>query len=134
MEWVRNVRGIDFINDSKATTVESAIWALNILDKPVIMIVGGKDKGLDYAPIRNLIKDKAKEVVLIGEAREKIRKALTGSTDLKEAGSLKEAVELAMGDARNGDCVLLSPMCASFDMFANFEERGRVFKEIVNNL
>jgi len=134
MEFIKNIRGIDFINDSKATTVESALWALNIIDKPLIMIAGGRDKGLDYTPVRVLAGKKVKELILIGEAKGKIKKALAGSLPLKDAGSLQEAVKLAFNDAQNGDCVLLCPMCASFDMFKNFEERGKLFKELVNNL
>ncbi|MFZ5799873.1 MAG: UDP-N-acetylmuramoyl-L-alanine--D-glutamate ligase [Candidatus Omnitrophota bacterium] len=134
LEFVRNFQGVDYINDSKATTVESAVWALNQLDKPVIMICGGRDKGLDFASIRELVKARVKEMVIIGEAKEKLKKAFDGALPLKEAKDLKEAVSWAARLAQSGDCVLLCPMCASFDMFANFEERGRVFKDLVRRL
>jgi UDP-N-acetylmuramoylalanine--D-glutamate ligase len=134
LEFVRNIRGVDFINDSKATTVESAIWALNLIDKPVIMIAGGRDKGLEFTTIRDLVKSRAKKMVLIGEARDKLKQAFAGVLPLLEAGSLKEAVDVAFRDAKSGDCVLLCPMCASFDMFANFEQRGKIYKELVRKL
>ncbi|MDP3142712.1 MAG: cyanophycin synthetase, partial [Candidatus Omnitrophota bacterium] len=134
LEFVSSIRGVDFVNDSKATTVESAIWALSIANKPVIMIAGGKDKKLDYTPIKDLIQQKVKKVILIGEAKEKIKKALSTAVPISEAGSLEEAVQQAFNDAQKGDCILLCPMCASFDMFANFEERGRIFKKLVQEL
>lgn len=134
MEFVRNLQGVDFVNDSKATTVESAVWALSRLDKPIIMIAGGRDKGLDFTAIRELVKGRVREMVVIGEAKEKLKKAFAGALPLKEAADLKDAVSLAARDAHRGDCVLLCPMCTSFDMFVNFEERGRVFKELVNRL
>ena len=133
-EYVRTVNGVDFINDSKATTVEAAIWALNNLNKPAIMIAGGRDKGMDFSAIKNLLKEKVKKLVLVGETRQKIKKTLGDAVETKEVETLDEAVSFAYGDASDGDCVLLSPMCASFDMFVNFEQRGKVFKDIVNKL
>ncbi len=134
LEFVRNVKGVDFINDSKATTVDSAVWALKNIKKPLIMIAGGRDKNIDFTKIRDLVKDKIKEIVLIGEAREKLAKAFSSIVKIKDANSLREAVNSAFRDAEKGDCVLLCPMCTSFDMFKDFEERGRVFKKIVHEL
>jgi len=134
LELVRNIEGVDFINDSKSTTVEAAVWALNNIKKPIVMIAGGKDKGSDFSAIRNLINEKVKELVVIGQAKQKIREALESTTKIKEAKTLEDSVYLARKDASEGDCVLLSPMCASFDMFTDFEERGRVFKEIVKGI
>jgi UDP-N-acetylmuramoylalanine--D-glutamate ligase len=134
MEFVANVDGIDFINDSKGTNVESTIWGLKNSVKPVILIAGGRDKGSDFTTIRDLIKDKVKYLVLLGEAKEKIKKALADLVETSEAEDMNHAVHIAFIKASAGDCVLLSPMCASFDMFSNYEERGRVFKSIVNGI
>lgn len=134
MEFVENISGIDFINDSKATTVDSCAWALANLYKPVILIAGGRDKGADFRPIRDLIRRKVKNLILIGEAKEKIKDAYKGITPIIEIDIFKKAVYAARDLANEGDCVLLSPMCASFDMFRDYEERGRVFKEIVKEL
>lgn len=134
LELVRKINGVSFINDSKATTVDSAIWALENIHSPVILIAGGKDKGLDYSLILPFAKGKVKEVILIGEAKDKIRRALQGGLPFEEAATLQEAVERARAKAFSGDCVLLSPMCSSFDMFTSYEERGRVFKEIVSQI
>ncbi|HOW42544.1 MAG TPA: UDP-N-acetylmuramoyl-L-alanine--D-glutamate ligase [Candidatus Omnitrophota bacterium] len=131
MEMVRQINRISFINDSKATTVESAVWALQNLACPVVLIAGGRDKGLDYRPILELARQKVKRVILIGEARAKIRAALSDALSVQEAGSLEEAVAQAYRAAAPGDCVLLSPMCASYDMFKDYEERGRKFKQAV---
>lgn len=134
LEYVDQLNGIEFINDSKATNVDSTIWALNNIDKPIILIAGGRDKGLDFTILRGLIGTKVKRLVLIGEAREKIRKALDGILPIDEVGSLESAVDIAWLQAKQGDAIILSPMCASFDMFANFEKRGNCFKEAVRNL
>ena len=134
LEQVRVLKDIEFINDSKATNVDSAVWALRNTRKPAIMIAGGRDKNSDYGTISDLIRGKVKLLVLIGEAREKIHSALGGVLPIKEAGTLDEAISLSYNQAKSGDCVLFSPMCASFDMFDNYEHRGRVFKEIVNKL
>ena len=134
LEQVRVFKDIEFINDSKATNVDSAVWALRNTRKPAIMIAGGRDKNSDYGTISDLIKEKVKLLVLIGEAKEKIRSALGGVLPIKEAATLDEAINVSYAQARGGDCVLFSPMCASFDMFENYEHRGKVFKEIVNKL
>jgi UDP-N-acetylmuramoylalanine--D-glutamate ligase len=134
MEYVREIGKVKFINDSKATTVESARWALERINEPVILIAGGRHKGIDYTGILAHAAHKVKEVILIGEARKKIADALAGQVPLSEAGTLEEAVRKAFAKAAPGDCVLLSPMCSSFDMFSSYEERGRVFKDIVERL
>jgi UDP-N-acetylmuramoylalanine--D-glutamate ligase len=134
LEHVAQINNIKFINDSKATTADSTIWALKNIDQPIILIAGGKDKGIDYSLILDLAPKKVREVILIGEAKEKIRAAFSGYLEIDEAGSLQEAVLKAFLKAKPGDCVLLSPMCSSFDMFSSFEERGHVFKNAVQNL
>ncbi len=133
-EFVRTIKGVRFINDSKATTTDSTRWALNSISSRAILIAGGQDKGLDYGVISDIVKEKVRVLILIGEAKEKIRKAFEGIIPIKVASSLEEAVDIGFKEARNGDAVLLSPMCASFDMFDDFEHRGREFKEIVNKL
>lgn len=134
MEFVRNIDGVDFINDSKATNVESTIWALENSGRPIILIAGGSDKGTDFTPIGNILKNKVKFLVLFGKTKVKIKKALDGLVKIAETKDICEAVNLAFSNAQKGDCILLSPMCASFDMFSDYEERGRKFKDIVNGL
>jgi UDP-N-acetylmuramoylalanine--D-glutamate ligase len=134
MEFVGELGGIRFINDSKATVAESCAWAIRNLPSQVILIAGGKDKGVDYRVILDEALGKVKKVIVIGEAREKIRAALGNELPVEEAATLQEAVSRAYSLAGKGDYVLLSPMCSSFDMFKNYEERGRVFKEIVRGL
>jgi len=133
-EHVTVVRGVEFINDSKATTVLAAVMAIESCHKPVILIAGGHDKGSDFRKARHAIGAKVKKLVLIGEAKEKLKKHLKGAAPYIFAKTMEEAVKKAFIEASEGDCVLLSPMCASFDMFRNFEERGRVFKEIIRDL
>ena len=134
LERVRIIKGVEFINDSKATTAEAGRWALQNIDKPIVMICGGRDKHIDFTVLTDLVREKVKSMVVIGEARAKLKEAFGSVVTLEECGSLDEAVRHAQGLAKNGECVLLSPMCASFDMFKNFEERGKIFKEIVSNL
>lgn len=134
LEWVRNIDGVDFINDSKSTTIEATVWALSNINKPIIMIVGGREKGSDFSTIIQQISKKVKKLILIGEARQKIKTALKGATKILEAETLQDSVNLARIDAKSGDIILFSPMCKSFDMFVDFEDRGRKFKEIVKNI
>ncbi len=134
MEYVAEINNVKFVNDSKATTVDSTIWALKNISRPVVLIAGGRDKGLDYSIILGLGRKKIREIILIGEAREKIKSVFKGLLPIEEAVSLEEAVRIAYFKARPGDCVLLSPMCSSFDMFSNYEERGRCFKRVVYDL
>lgn len=134
LEHVLELDNVEFINDSKSTTVDSTIWALKNISKPIVLIAGGRDKGSEYSVILDLMQKKVKEIILIGEAKEKIEYALRGSLSINKARTLEEAVNIAFGLALPGDCVLLSPMCSSFDMFSNYEERGEVFKKAVYDL
>lgn len=134
LEYVAEIRNIKFINDSKATTADSTSWALKNIGEPVVLIAGGRDKGVDYRSILEEARHKVKEVILIGEAKDKIRQAIGAALAVDEAVSLEEAVNKAFSKASSGDCVLLSPMCSSFDMFSDYEERGRVFKKAVYKL
>ena len=134
LEQVAEINQVKFINDSKATTVDSAVWALNNTAGPLILIAGGREKGNDYSAILELARRKVKAAVLIGEARGRIRQAFDGLIPVTEARTLEEAVRLAYGKSSPLDTVLFSPMCKSFDMFSDFEERGRVFKQAVSNL
>ena len=134
MEEVAEIRGVKFINDSKATNVASTLWALNSIEKPIILIAGGRDKGSDFSTLRDKVKDKVKAMILLGEAKEKIKEAFGSLVKTQVATTVSWAVESAFGLARPGDCVLFSPMCASFDMFSDYAQRGRIFKEAVKNL
>ncbi|UCE65005.1 MAG: UDP-N-acetylmuramoyl-L-alanine--D-glutamate ligase [Candidatus Zixiibacteriota bacterium] len=131
LEFVRLIGGVSFINDSKGTNVDSVFWALKAVSTPVILIAGGRDKAGDFSRLNDLIKDKVKGVLLIGEAADKIERVWMHLTECMRAPDMKEAVSIAYGDARDGDTVLLSPGCASFDMYGNFEERGNDFKKAV---
>lgn len=134
LEYVTKINNIKFVNDSKATTVDSAIWALNNIDSPIIWIAGGRHKGIDYGIILELARKKVKKVILIGEAKKNIEGVFSGQLPFDRADTLEEAVHKAYQAANSGDCVLLSPMCSSFDMFSSFEERGRCFKKAVQKL
>ena len=134
LEYVDTINRIKFINDSKATNVDSVWYALQSVNEPIILIAGGKDKGGSYAPLRELVKSKVRTLVLIGQAREKIKNALGDLVDTIMAETLEQAVNIAFQKGRPGDCVLLSPACASYDMFKDFEDRGRKFKTAVRNL
>ena len=134
LEWVRTVHGIDFVNDSKGTNVGSVNKSLRSFSQPIILIAGGKDKGGDFQPLKEIFKEKVKHLILIGETKNKLRQVLNGSFSYEDAESMKDAIERAVKKAQVGDVVLLSPGCASFDMFEDFAERGNRFKEIVNQL
>jgi UDP-N-acetylmuramoylalanine--D-glutamate ligase len=131
LEFVREVRGIRYFNDSKGTNVGAVLMSLESFREPIILIAGGQDKGSDFSPLRDPVRRKVRQVILIGKAKTEIRKALDGCAPLEECSTLDEAVKLADRLGRPGDVVLLSPACASFDMFKNFEERGKAFKEAV---
>jgi UDP-N-acetylmuramoylalanine--D-glutamate ligase len=135
MEYVSTVRGVQFINDSKATNVNSTWYALESMDKPTILILGGVDKGNDYGLIRDLVKEKVKAIVCLGIDNRKIHEAFQNDVPLMvNTTSAEEAVRAAYHFAVKGDVVLLSPACASFDLFKNYEDRGRQFKEAVRDL
>ena len=134
VEWVRTVHGIDFINDSKGTNVGALHKSLKIFSRPIVLIAGGKDKGGDFRVLKELLKEKVKHLVLIGETKNKFREILNGSFSYEDAESMEDAVGRAMKKSIAGDIVLLSPGCSSFDMFESFVERGNQFKEIVGRL
>ena len=135
IERVHDARGVTFYNDSKGTNVASTIKALESFPEPVILIAGGKGKGQDFAPLAAAARGRVRNAVLIGVDRDQIRRALHGAGVATEyAESMEEAVRLASRHARIGDVVLLSPACASFDMFQNYEHRGEVFKDAVRRL
>ncbi|HLH17931.1 MAG TPA: UDP-N-acetylmuramoyl-L-alanine--D-glutamate ligase [Bryobacteraceae bacterium] len=134
LEFVRRLAGIDFYNDSKATSVDATLKALDAFERGVWIILGGKDKGLDYTLLREPLAAKARGVLLIGAAAPKIAAALDGAVPLVEAGTLEAAIDHGYRHGSPGDTVLLAPACASFDQFRSYEHRGEVFKEIVNRL
>jgi UDP-N-acetylmuramoylalanine--D-glutamate ligase len=135
MEFVATVRGVDFINDSKATNVNSTWYALESMQKSTVLILGGVDKGNDYELIADLVKEKVKAIVCMGTDNEKIASFFKDKVaTIIEADSAKKAVNAAFKLAEKGGVVLLSPACASFDLFKNYEDRGRQFKESVKEL
>ena len=135
MEPVLTVRGVEFINDSKATNVNSTWYALESMEKPTILILGGVDKGNDYSLLLDLVKEKVKAIVCMGLDNRKIHEAFGNDVQLiVNTTTAAEAVQAAFHFAEKGDVVLLSPACASFDLFKNYEDRGRQFKEAVREL
>lgn len=135
MEPVNTIRGVEFINDSKATNVNSTWYALESMEKPVILILGGIDKGNDYTLLRDLVKEKVKAIVCLGLDNRKIHEAFQHDVSLMvNTAGAEEAVKAAFHFANKGDVVLLSPACASFDLFKNYEDRGIQFKQAVRDL
>jgi UDP-N-acetylmuramoylalanine--D-glutamate ligase len=134
LEFVRELDGVSFYNDSKGTNVGSVVKSLESFHEPIILIAGGKDKWGDYGSLKGIVKERVKRLILIGEARGRMAKALGRSTSTTQADTLEEAVHQAFDESKHGDVVLLSPACSSFDMFRDYEERGNLFKEIVNTL
>jgi UDP-N-acetylmuramoylalanine--D-glutamate ligase len=135
MEFVVTIRGVDFINDSKATNVNSTWYALESMRKPVILILGGVDKGNDYEMLRELVKEKVKAIVCLGVDNRKIHEAFKNDVPVMvNTTNAQEAVDASFRLASPGDVVLLSPACASFDLFNNYEDRGEQFKKAVRNL
>ena len=135
LELVGNVHGIEFINDSKATNVNSTWYALESMENPVILILGGVDKGNDYSILKDLVKEKVKAIICLGADNKKIIKAFKGMVEtIVEAHSAQEAVAQGYKIGKKGDTVLLSPGCASFDLFENYEDRGTQFKQAVRAL
>lgn len=131
IEPVGTVRGVDFYNDSKSTTVESTRAALSAMDRPVILIAGGRDKNVSFEDIEPLIKTKVRKAVLYGESAAKIRRAWRNFANTAVIPDFEDAVRRARRDARAGEAVLLSPMCTSFDQFSSYEDRGNCFKRLV---
>lgn len=135
LEVVRELHGVKYVNDSKATNVNALWYALESFSEPIVLIAGGRDKGNDYGPIRPLVKERCRGVVGVGESGDKVVLELGDQAKAAaRAQSLEEALQYAQLMAEPGDVVLLSPACASFDQFANYEERGDTFKRIVNQL
>jgi UDP-N-acetylmuramoylalanine--D-glutamate ligase len=134
LEFVRRVNGIDFYNDSKATSVDATLKALDAFDGGLWVILGGKDKGLNYAALREPLASKARAVLLVGAAAGKIAEELQGAVPLLDVKTLDRAIAHAYAAGSVGDTVLLAPACASFDQFRSYEHRGEVFKQLVNQL
>jgi UDP-N-acetylmuramoylalanine--D-glutamate ligase len=135
LEFVASINGIEFINDSKATNINSTWYALESMQKPTVLILGGQDKGNNYDELLDLVKEKVKAIVCLGVDNKKIIKAFKGSVEnIMEASSAGEAVAMCYKLAAKGDAVLLSPACASFDLFQNYEDRGVQFKSAVRGL
>jgi UDP-N-acetylmuramoylalanine--D-glutamate ligase len=135
LEFVRKKNGVYFINDSKATNVMSLYRSLLSFRKnPIILIAGGKDKDMDFSPLRDIVEKRCKMLILVGEAKEKLNRTLGDSADTFLMGTFEEAILMAYQKSRTGDIILLSPGCASQDMFRNYEERGDYFRKMVQQL
>jgi UDP-N-acetylmuramoylalanine--D-glutamate ligase len=134
LELVAEIEGIQFYNDSKATNTDATLKALEAFEAGIVLILGGRDKGSDFTVLSSLIKERVRHLILLGEASEKIKLQLSGIVPTLQAGSMDEAARFAFKQAAKGDVVLLAPACASFDMFQNYEHRGRAFKESVTRL
>lgn len=134
LEWVANLSGVTWINDSKGTNCAASITAMQACNKPLLLIAGGRDKGTDLSAWVETIRTRARGVVLYGEARKRFRSALEGLVPLKVAGSFEDAISTAHEWSEEGDTVLLSPACSSYDLFPNFEVRGERFKQLVHDL
>jgi UDP-N-acetylmuramoylalanine--D-glutamate ligase len=134
IEFVRTLDGVDFYNDSKATNVDATMKAIDAFPGGLWIILGGKDKGSDYTVLREPLRKKAKAALLVGAAAQKIRAHLGDAVRLIDAGTIGEAVRAAWREAAPGDTILLAPACASFDQFTGYEQRGRVFKDLVRGL
>ncbi len=133
-EFVAEVNGVKFINNSQGTNIDAVEKSFLSYANPVIAIMGGRNKGSDFAKLAGTVKEKVKKIVLIGEAKREIRAALAGSTKIADATTMEDAIRKAYKSAEPGDVVMLSPACASFDMFQDYRDRGRVFKEAVLKL
>ena len=135
LESIATINGVEFVNDSKATNVDSVVYALGSYQQPLIWIAGGIDKGNDYNLIKEAVKSKVKTLICLGKENDKLRKAFNGIVpEIYETQSVKELVRMAMKAAQDGDVVLLSPACASFDLFNNYEDRGNQFRQAVLEL
>ena len=134
LELIREIDGVKFINDSKATNVDSVWYALRSFNEPILLILGGQDKGNDYEQIKGLVLERVEKIYAIGSSAEKIFNFFHSAVKVEIKKSLEDVVNTAINEARAGDVVLLSPACASFDMFDNYEHRGQVFKEAVSKL
>jgi UDP-N-acetylmuramoylalanine--D-glutamate ligase len=133
-EFVREVNGVEYVNDSKATNLDAVDKALRAQSKPVILIAGGKDKGFSFDPLRSLVKEKVRSTILIGEMADSIRRSWSGAVECEIANSLADAVERAHASAKHGEVVLFSPGTSSFDMFKSYADRGDQFRALVRAL
>lgn len=131
LETIAKFKNREFINDSKATNPDATAFALHNISKTVILIAGGKDKGFDFSVFQDLICQRVKALIILGEAKDKIRQIFKMRLPITEVSNLREAVKSAFCQSQAGDCILLSPMCSSFDMFRDYEHRGEVFKQVV---
>ncbi|MDI6779857.1 MAG: UDP-N-acetylmuramoyl-L-alanine--D-glutamate ligase [Bacteroidota bacterium] len=134
LEFVRELKGVKYINDSKATNVDSVWYAINAINEPIVLLLGGRDKGNDYSKLFKPVQEKVKAIIAIGESADKVCTEFREFTEIKITYSMTEAIQKAFEISVAGDVVLLSPACASFDWFENYEHRGKVFKELVNKL
>jgi UDP-N-acetylmuramoylalanine--D-glutamate ligase len=134
LELVREIDGVKFINDSKATNVDSVWYALRSFDEPIFLILGGQDKGNDYEQIKQLVIEKVVKIYAIGSSADKVFNFFHNSVKVEIKKSMNDVITSAINEAREGEVVLLSPACASFDMFDNYEHRGKAFKKAVNNI
>ena len=135
MEFVAKIHNVDYINDSKATNINATFFAIESTDTPLVWIVGGVDKGNDYESLLPMVREKAKAIICLGVDNEKLRDTFENVTDIFiETQSMSEAVKIAHKVAVPKDTVLLSPACASFDLFENYEDRGNQFKNAVRNI
>ena len=135
LEFVANIYGVEYINDSKATNTNSTWYALERMNNQVVWIVGGVDKAVDYSSLHDLVKDKVRAIVCLGTDNGKIHEAFDDVVDIiVNTASAREAAEVSFHLAKKGDTVLLSPACASFDLFKNYEDRGEQFKAAVKEL
>ncbi len=134
LEVVRERRGVRYVNDSKGTNVDAVVKALESVEAPILLIAGGRDKGGDFEKLRPLVHQKVKRLVLIGEAAGRLAEVMAPFDRIMRAGTMRDAVESAAREASAGDVVMLSPACASFDMFADYRDRGRQFKDAVLKL
>jgi UDP-N-acetylmuramoylalanine--D-glutamate ligase len=132
LEFVREFKGIKFFNDSKATNVDSVWFALQGFKEPIVLILGGRDKGNDYNQIKNEVNKYVKKIIAVGESKEKVYNFFNQLKPVEISVDFNDAVVKAFNSAAYGDVVLLSPACASFDQFENYEQRGTIFKELVN--
>jgi UDP-N-acetylmuramoylalanine--D-glutamate ligase len=129
------IKGVEFVNDSKATNVDSVVYALGSYDKPLVWIAGGVDKGNDYNIIKEDVRKKARALICLGKENDKLKKAFGDVVPvIQETQSVQELVRMALALAKAGDVVLLSPACASFDLFKNYEDRGDQFRKTVLDL
>ncbi|MBR5101662.1 MAG: UDP-N-acetylmuramoyl-L-alanine--D-glutamate ligase, partial [Muribaculaceae bacterium] len=135
LEYVRTLNGVKYINDSKATNVNSTWYALESMTTPVVLVLGGKDKGNDYSEIEEFVSKKVKAIVCLGVDNSKLHAFFDGKVPVvTDARSMSECVDQCHQLASDGDTVLLSPCCASFDLFKSYEDRGKQFKQCVNEL